>query len=175
MHCINPLPSHSLTNQLLLTTSLPITIYVNEVGQEDSPEPMEQEAQQEQETLTAPYSTVPRSESTVKADQRLTEVQNWLETLNRPEGITDTEYKIFMCYCTEFFIFNNQLWQKDSKGQHKMVIAPECHLFLIFLAHNNIGHHGVYATNALLMEQYWWPLMAQDIAWYILTCHLCQL
>ena len=42
---------------------------------------MEEEAPQEQETLTAPYSIVPRLESTVKADQRLTEVQNWLETL----------------------------------------------------------------------------------------------
>ena len=79
---------------------------------------MEEEAQQEQETLTAPYSIFPRLESAVKADQRLTEVQNWLETLNRPEGITGTEYKTFMHYCIEFFIFNNQLRCKDSKGQH---------------------------------------------------------
>jgi hypothetical protein len=28
--------------------------------------------------------------------------------------------------------------------------------------------------NALLSEQYWWPHMAQDIAWFVLTCHICQ-
>lgn len=29
--------------------------------------------------------------------------------------------------------------------------------------------------NALLTEWYWWPGMAQDIAWFVLTCRLCQL
>ena len=30
-------------------------------------------------------------------------------------------------------------------------------------AHNDVGHHGFYATHALLLERYWWPHMAQDI------------
>ena len=41
-------------------------------------------------------------------------------------------------------------------------------------AHNNVGHHGFYATHALLLERYWWPHMAQDIDWFIITCHVCQ-
>jgi Integrase zinc binding domain len=28
--------------------------------------------------------------------------------------------------------------------------------------------------NALLSERYWWLYMAQDIAWFVLTCHICQ-
>ena len=44
----------------------------------------------------------------------------------------------------------------------------------MYSAHNDVGHHGFYATNALIAERYWWPHMAQDIAWYILTCHMCQ-
>ena len=56
-----------------------------------------------------------------------------------------------------------------------MVIVQEQQLFLIASAHSDIGHHGFYATNALITEQYWWPFMAQDINWFILTCHLCQL
>ena len=42
-------------------------------------------------------------------------------------------------------------------------------------AHNDFGHHGFYAMNALLTEQYWWLFMAQDVNWYTLTCHLYQL
>ena len=56
-----------------------------------------------------------------------------------------------------------------------MVVPQEHRLFLLSSAHNDVGHHGFYATNALLSERYWWPAMAQDIAWYIRTCHLCQL
>ena len=42
-------------------------------------------------------------------------------------------------------------------------------------AHNDTGHRSFYATNILLLEQYWWPYIGQDIAWYVWTCHICQL
>jgi len=109
------------------------------------------------------------------ADEKLTKVQHWLETLERPSSMSDSQYKTFMRYCTEFFISEGRLWRKDSKGYHKAIVSPERRLFLISSAHNDVGHHGFYATNALLAERYWWPGMAQDIAWFVLTCHLCQL
>ena len=55
-----------------------------------------------------------------------------------------------------------------------MVIPCDQHLFLIASAHNDIRHHGIFATIALLSKQYWWPVMGRDIAWYIETCHICQ-
>ena len=42
-------------------------------------------------------------------------------------------------------------------------------------AHDDTGHRGFYATNAILSERYWWPFMGWDIAWYVWTCHACQL
>ncbi|KDR81133.1 hypothetical protein GALMADRAFT_35229, partial [Galerina marginata CBS 339.88] len=45
----------------------------------------------------------------------------------------------------------------------------------ISTAHNEVGHHGYFATNALITERYWWPFMGFDISWFIRTCHLCQL
>ena len=55
-----------------------------------------------------------------------------------------------------------------------MVVPCDWHLFLMSSAHNDIGHHGVFATTALLGKRYWWPDMGGDIAWYIGTCHVCQ-
>ena len=107
-------------------------------------------------------------------DERLDKVQQWLETLEWPNAMTDTDYKTFMCYCTEFFIDNDKLWQKDPAGQHKLVIPPAQRIFLLTMAHNDVGHHRVFSTNALLAEQSWWPLMIKDIAWFIHTCHICQ-
>ena len=87
-------------------------------------EPDKEERLEQQET-TQPYSIVPGTEQANKVDEHLIKVQKWLETLTRPDKMTDTEYKTFMRYCTEFFIFNERLWCKDTKGQHKMVIAQE--------------------------------------------------
>ncbi len=41
--------------------------------------------------------------------------------------------------------------------------------------HNDTGHRRFYATNTFVAERYWWPFMGQDIAWYVRTCHLCQI
>ena len=82
-----------------------------------------------------------------------------------------------MRYCTEFFLAgeDDRLWRKDPRGAHKIVIPQERRLFLIFSVHDDVGHHGFYAMNALLAEWYWWPAMGQDVAWFVKMCHLCQL
>ena len=166
IHMVNPLPlSHST-----LIAAPPITCFITEENHETTPAP----DQQEDETPSR-YDIVPRSETAVKADERLLKVKPWLDTLQRPNDISDAEYKTFMRYCTEFFVSEGRLWRKDPKGQHKIVIFPERRLFIMSTAHNDTGHHGFFATNALISERYWWPHMTQDINWYLLTCHVCQI
>jgi hypothetical protein len=38
-----------------------------------------------------------------------------------------------------------------------------------------MGHKGVWATSVSIRERFWWPKLANDVKWYIFTCHLCQL
>ena len=171
LHFIDPSPSQINS----ISTSPPITCYITDGRDEEIPEPEEETQLPTQEDLPTPYSVVPRSDTAKFADDRLENVQHWLETLERPHSMTDSQYKAFMRYCTEFFVSDGRLWRKDSKGCHKAVVSRSRRLFLISSAHNDVGHHGFYATNALLVERYWWPAMAQDIAWFVLTCHLCQL
>ena len=40
--------------------------------------------------------------------------------------------------------------------------------------HDNLGHRSLFATQAALLERFWWPQVAADIAWYICSCHICQ-
>src|SRR5271168_2268162 len=166
IHMINPLP-RSIPS---LTETPPITSYISEADREESPE-LALNNDDQADSVT--YDMVPRSDAVILADQCLLKVQPWLETLQRPLDFTDSEYKTFMRFCTEFFISEGRLWRKNPKG-HKTVIAKPRRLFLMATAHNDTGHHGFYSTNALIAERYWWPHMAQDIAWYILTCHMCQ-
>ena len=169
IHMINPLPAKKPT----LIEAPPITCFINEDNRDQSPTPEPDDISSDLDTDITSYDIVPRSETAIKADDRLLLVQNWLTTLQRPDNLSDKEYKTFMNYCTEFFVADNRLWRKDPKG-HKMVIYRQRRLFIINAAHNDTGHHGFFATNALITERYWWPHMAQDIAWFILTCHICQ-
>lgn len=171
VHMINE-PASFQNQQKHILASPPVSCYVTESTRDHSLPP-----EDIVDDLAAPYSDVPRSEAVVSADLRLRQVRHWLRTLERPEGLSDTEYKTFMRYCTEFFLAgeDDRLWRKDPKGAHKIVIPQERRIFLISAAHNDVGHHGFYATNALLAERYWWPGMGQDVAWFVRTCHLCQL
>jgi hypothetical protein len=167
IHLINPHPSHSD----YITTTPPITSHIFHQDLDSAPIALEDTSGTDNSN---PYSIIPRSESATNADKKLIKVKEWLETLQRPEDMSNAQYKTFMRYCTEFVIASDKLWRKDPTGKHKMIIPQERQLFLITSAHNDVGHHGAFATNALLAERYWWPHMAQDIAWFILTCHICQ-
>ena len=40
--------------------------------------------------------------------------------------------------------------------------------------HDNLRHCSLFATQATLLECFWWPQVAADIAWYIYLCYICQ-
>jgi hypothetical protein len=175
MHFINPSPSLAKSSQGTVD-SPPVACYIIEAADPASRAPTE-DAEPAEPSLT--YADVPRSEAAKAADDKLRIVKTWHRDLKWPDDITaltEAEYKSFMRYCTEFFVSDdNRLWRKDAKGNHKVVVSKDRRLFLIVSAHDDVGHHGFYATNALLTERYWWPQMAHDISWFVRSCHLCQL
>jgi Integrase zinc binding domain/RNase H-like domain found in reverse transcriptase len=176
MHFINAPPSRNRQTSSIITAPT-ISCYIIEAPTEPA---LDAEDAEEQEDQITTYADVPRSESAKAIDAKLAIVKTWHQTLTWPinlQKLTDSEYKAFMRYCTEFFVSgeDDRLWRKDAKGNHKVVVPQARRMFLIISAHNDVGHHGFYATNALLTERYWWPAMAHDISWFIRTCHMCQL
>jgi hypothetical protein len=121
-----------------------------------------------------PYTIIPRSDAAHRADNRIRLVQQWHTDLRRPPDLSDSEYETFLRYCTEFFVDTAQLWRKDRKGEHKLVVAQDRRMFIMATAHDDTGHHGYFATHALITLRYWWPFMGSDIAWFVKTCHMCQ-
>ena len=176
MHFVNDHPSRTSQPASVLTTPV-VSCYVIEEGLVDAE--VDEEGRDEERPNMA-YADVPRSQSAKTADERLGAVRTWHRTLKKTGDLTkltDAEYKTFMKYCTEFFVSgdDDRLWRKDVKGNHKVVVSQDRRMFLLVSAHDDVGHHGFYATNALLTERYWWPAMAYDVAWFVRTCHLCQL
>jgi hypothetical protein len=153
MHFINQPPSRVAQSSNVVTTPT-ISCYIM-----DTPQKMtsETEDEEEQERQTTTYADIPRSDSAKALDAKLGIVKTWHQTLAWPVGLQelkDSEYKTFMRYCTEFFVAgeDDRLWRKDAKGNHKAVVPQERCVFLFISAHNDVGHHGFYVTNALLTE-----------------------
>ena len=99
---------------------------------------------------------------------------DWLITFERPGDISDHEYALIIRYALGFFADDYVLWKRNTQGTHKRVPNQGQRVTVMIVAHNDVGHHSFYLTNALAAEHYWWPFMGQDIAWFIRTCHICQ-
>jgi hypothetical protein len=103
IHMINPLPRVIPS----LTETPPITSYISEVDREESPELDPDIAETNAESAT--YDIIPRSDAATQSDQRILQVQHWLQTLERPPDCSDAEFKTFMRFATEFFISEGKL------------------------------------------------------------------
>ncbi|KXN89217.1 Pro-Pol polyprotein, partial [Leucoagaricus sp. SymC.cos] len=55
------------------------------------------------------------------------------------------------------------------------VIEPEHCMSIMKECHDRLGHRGIYATTQIISHRFWWPGLEIDIAWYVRTCHLCQI
>ena len=152
-----------------------ITIYFTGVAIPNSAEQEDQGVAEVEEDSNNPYEVVPRIEGARNVDKRVVKVCEWHETLERPANLSESEYATFLRYCVEFFITLKKLWKKDHKGEHKLVVSLSRRLFILAAAHDDVEHHGYFATNALISQRYWWPFMSNDIQWFIKTCRLCQL
>jgi hypothetical protein len=107
-------------------------------------------------------------------DKRLEMVHNWLTFFNQLGDISDRNYDLLTHYTVGFFIDNAGMWQHNNHSAHKCILYQNQHIKVIYAVHDDIRHCGYYATHALVTEQYWWPFLGHDIAWYVCSCHICQ-
>ena len=120
------------------------------------------------------YNIIPHMMNATCADKCLEQVHDWLTFMEQLEDMSDKEYGKIMRYVTGFFIDDHNLWHCDPQGAHKRILYKNQRMDTLAAMHDDVGHHRFYATHALLAEQYWWPYMGHNIAWYKWTCHICQ-
>ena len=116
------------------------------------------------------------------AEQKLREVKSFLKNAKPPVDvrlspeqthsiIQERKLKAFIQYAVQFFLHNQQLMQKHHSNQHCVVPDKSKRVELVRAAHDQIGHHGIYATHKKLVKHFWWPWMDSDIKWFVQTCH----
>ena len=124
-----------------------------------------------------PYSAFPRTAHARALDDKLDQVKLWFaEPFARPDGMDDKAYKAFMRFAVHFFPDEEgRLWKKSEDGQQKRVLEKEIRAQALVEFHDYIGHRGIFATRAFVCDRFWWPDIKRDVAWYVKSCHECQI
>ena len=75
----------------------------------------------------------------------------------------------------KFFLLHSSLWCQEPHGHHQLVVPKHRHFRLIKEAHDDLGHKGVFAVRTQLPLLLWWPMLVEDVKWFVRTCHKCQI
>jgi hypothetical protein len=118
---------------------------------------------------------IPRSDPAKALDARLTTIREFLHTSTRPPEICKSDFQTFVSYATKFFVLHDKLWRKHPEGRHQLVIDEPKRYQLIREAHDDLGHKGVFTVRTRLLLRFWWPMLSDDVKWYIKSCHECQI
>src|SRR6266481_1200759 len=62
----------------------------------------------------------------------------------------------------------------DVQSWHKVVIPKDACFSILSWAHEAVGHKALFSTLSNLHERFWWPMLVEDVKWFISTCHPCQ-
>jgi hypothetical protein len=126
-----------------------------------------------EETSDDESNNIPHSQRPSAANVYLAEVEEYLQFLTCPQGLSDSDFCKFMQYSSGFFFSNGKLWRRDTHRKHKIVVSKEKRYKLLKEVHD-IGHKKIYAMRMQLLECFWWPFLDQDVKWFVQTCNQCQ-
>lgn len=118
---------------------------------------------------------IPRSEAAEKRDERLRDMARLLATQEFPDDMDERTRRQLVKSARRFMVWGGELWRKRANGQHQKVPRRGRRSRLLRIAHDQMGHRGVFSTVSRLQDRFWWPKMQDDVKWFVQTCHECQL
>ncbi len=162
VHIINPLVEERASGRKILS---PMRILANRQIHPQAVDPIPADADIE----------IPRSAKAKSNDARVLLVQDYLSDFHIPASMTEDQKRTFINYASGFFLLDDNLWKRDSGGEHKLVVPADRRYRLLQIAHDELGHKGVYSVRTHLLKRYWWPQLLDDVKWFVKTCHMCQI
>ena len=105
-------------------------------------------------------------------------IGHYLETLMRPEELTDSEYRSIRRKAQRFYVRDGHLFRKGRPGEtpRRVVCDRDVQKQIIREMHDAhwAGHRSVGPTFSKIRLGYFWPGMWDMIRSYVETCEQCQ-
>jgi hypothetical protein len=104
-------------------------------------------------------------------------IGRYLETLERPGGISDVDFKVLKRKAAMFMVRDGYLFKRPQRNgpPRRVVGTQEQRLEILQQLHDQTGHRGRKATFEHISRRYQWKGMFEDVSNYVKTCEKCQL
>ena len=127
-------------------------------------------------TLCSELTFPPPSAKACAQDSELPKIYGFLangKQLNR-QHTTEPDYLHSQSW--PFFMHDKWLWRWNAQGHHQLIIMQGPQRYTVMQdTHDKLGHKGFYSTLCALLDRFWWPLLTDNVRWYIKSCHKCQI
>ena len=103
-------------------------------------------------------------------------IAQYLETLQRPDGISNPEFLRFKKKSQQFLVRDGYLFKKSKRGTppRRVIGREELKEMVIKELHDEMGHRGVKATYEQAARRYQWKGMYVDVEKWVKSCDECQ-
>jgi hypothetical protein len=130
--------------------------------------------------LSSPMEADPESEPVLNPEVNWSEeslqIARYLRSLERPEGMSSSQFHRFRKKATKFLIQTGFLFKRGNKNipAKRVVDDPAEKIRIKQSLHEESGHRGREGTYRKIADRYWWEGMYEDVAKWIKTCDGCQ-
>ncbi|MGQ3285766.1 RNase H-like domain-containing protein [Bosea sp. (in: a-proteobacteria)] len=111
-------------------------------------------------------------------DETFRKIGKFLETLQKPEDMSRTEFQNLRARATKFLLYEGELFKRNGKEAPRRVITDKSRQLKILEELHDLeggGHRGIEGTYQKVKMRYYWPGMYQQVRDYVQTCEDCQL
>src|SRR6202045_192860 len=122
----------------------------------------------------SPETPIPRSDAANKKEQHIRNIESFLRNPTQTLDLDSSQLRRLVRSASDFFILDNKLWRRRPNGCHQLVPPDYKRLRIITEAHDSLGHKGIFVIRSRLLNRFWWPMLDQDVKWFVRTCHQCQ-
>ena len=89
---------------------------------------------------------IPTKQETLDKFTRLREIHTFLETLQPPKDLSQSQLTSFLRQASGYFVTEGKLCRKQGSGRHQLVMNIGDRFDILYRAHDKQGHKGIYST-----------------------------
>ena len=102
------------------------------------------------------------------------DLQHYLETLNRPRGCSEKDWKAIKHKSAMFFMSGGELKRRNKPFPQIVVSCPQLQQSVLKALHEELGHRGMDETYRRTKLRFWWPNMRRVVKRWVQSCLPCQ-
>ncbi|KAK4701125.1 hypothetical protein P7C70_g5112, partial [Phenoliferia sp. Uapishka_3] len=113
-------------------------------------------------------------EADYASDKGMLAIGKYLSTLERPKGLTRTQWLKFQKRSSNFALEKGRLYRRRGGMFREVILDKARQERFLEGVHDQSGHRGREETSRRISERVWWPGWTESVREYVRTCDECQ-